>query len=580
MRRSILTSAAAVAVILAASVAWSEDLGQGFIPGPVRDLIRRSQNQQGQLPNPPLRQPQQTGRQPRQTGPANPGVHDHDEHAHDEHGHYDYGLQTRYGSRSHLDALSADLKHRANALCWEMYENYKENPNWRDTYRAAYKLLQDAKEIYMLVYNNEYKKAGDPGVDRIAHDLADIDQLFHVVEEGVENWKPTRASPHGGANRGKLSTILEDLEETLHHLMADYGVTSSREHDHAHEHEHEQQHEAAPPVPPVITGGGQLQANDPMAVLPPLHGDFLGMVYQVANYLDWLVAARGGDLPRESQFLLAEGKTQLDTSCAICDAAPDLFGGAATSTQAQIRDVVGELEKFSDVLSKVLRHDKFLQVQQKLAAGAPLAQADGETRLTLLALLALQKKGMELATHAQEVQLGTFRPVDLGDAQGVAVGQQAPEIVAPTASWSIFKLSDYRGKRNVLLVFSAGDWCGFCQQHLQALTARAKDFKARDTEVVFLFREAGPHKDIGEAVAGVKGMADKTGAPFPLVVDFEQRQTAGYSPRIRNDDGAEGVQYTTYLIDKQGRVAQEFYGVRYIRPSADALLGAIDKLPR
>jgi hypothetical protein len=146
-------------------------------------------------------------------------------HRHD-HG-YDYSRQPRFGARSHLDALSIDLQSRANAICWEMYNNYQRNRGWRETYAEAYKLLQDSKHIRQLVHAAEHHGARNE-LQHIAADLAEIDELFHHIEEDIARWRPARVDPHDHHFHAHpdLRTLVEDYEETLHHLMADYGVKS------------------------------------------------------------------------------------------------------------------------------------------------------------------------------------------------------------------------------------------------------------------------------------------------------------------------------------------------------------------
>ena len=136
---------------------------------------------------------------------------------------YDYGQTVRFGGRSHLDALSADLKYRANAICWEMYRNYRTNPGFQITYSEAYEMLQQTKHIYMLVWENEYHLRSRGQEDHIAADLAQIDALFHHIEDDIATWRPDYFHPHHGGN---LHRLVEEMEQTLHHLMEDYGVTS------------------------------------------------------------------------------------------------------------------------------------------------------------------------------------------------------------------------------------------------------------------------------------------------------------------------------------------------------------------
>ncbi len=145
-------------------------------------------------------------------------------HHHAARPNYNYQRSVQFGGRSHLDALSADLKYRANAICWEMYRNYRTNPGYRETYREAYKMLQDAKHIYRLVYEDEYHRHHHGQGDRIAAYLADIDSLFHHIEDDIARWRPDHVNPHHPGS--ELHRLTDQFKQTLEHLMEDYGVRS------------------------------------------------------------------------------------------------------------------------------------------------------------------------------------------------------------------------------------------------------------------------------------------------------------------------------------------------------------------
>lgn len=86
-------------------------------------------------------------------------------------------------------------------------------------------MLQDAKHIHDLVHAHAYRRFHD--VDHIAADLHEIDSLFHHIEDDIVGWQPSFVSYHHRRVHGDLFTRIEQMEETLHHLMEDYGVTSN-----------------------------------------------------------------------------------------------------------------------------------------------------------------------------------------------------------------------------------------------------------------------------------------------------------------------------------------------------------------
>jgi hypothetical protein len=122
-----------------------------------------------------------------------------------------------FGARTHTGALAIQLKEHANAMCLEAYSNYRHNRAFKAIYADMYEILTEAKHLIHLT-NNRHKDIHDK--DHIASDLYEIDQLFHRVENGVKGWTSNRRY------HNNLPARMESVEDTIHHLMEDYGVKS------------------------------------------------------------------------------------------------------------------------------------------------------------------------------------------------------------------------------------------------------------------------------------------------------------------------------------------------------------------
>jgi hypothetical protein len=140
--------------------------------------------------------------------------------------------------------LAFELQEQSVAILWEMYDNYPHNPEFRETYSEMYKLMLDARHIHDLVHDGYHRSRHTD--DHIASDLHEIDALFHHIEEDIVGWVPAiryRSRHYGHHNHGHFNDIygsavhgpqfndqlqvkMARFEATLHHLMADYGVTS------------------------------------------------------------------------------------------------------------------------------------------------------------------------------------------------------------------------------------------------------------------------------------------------------------------------------------------------------------------
>lgn len=121
-----------------------------------------------------------------------------------------------YGGYSHVDDLSDRLVRLANSLCLDLYYNYRHNPGYPETYRAAYQILTTAKYIH----DNQSDR------EEIARQLNELDLLFHSLRDGLASWSRQAVRQVGPSDvQGKLA----DVEATLHHLMNDVGVKGAHQ---------------------------------------------------------------------------------------------------------------------------------------------------------------------------------------------------------------------------------------------------------------------------------------------------------------------------------------------------------------
>src|SRR5450432_457600 len=110
----------------------------------------------------------------------------------------------------------------------------------------------------------------------------------------------------------------------------------------------------------------------------------------------------------------------------------------------------------------------------------------------------------------------------------IAVGQTAPEFALKDQSQKEIKLSDFSGKKNVVLVFYPLDWSPTCTTEHACLVDTMKQFDTLDAEV------------LGVSVDSVwshKAYAEKMGIQYSLLADFHPK-------------GAMSEKYGVYLADK------------------------------
>jgi mycoredoxin-dependent peroxiredoxin len=109
-----------------------------------------------------------------------------------------------------------------------------------------------------------------------------------------------------------------------------------------------------------------------------------------------------------------------------------------------------------------------------------------------------------------------------------SIGAPAPEFSLKDQNQQEVKLSDFRGKKNVVLVFYPLDWSPVCTKEHTCFVNDMKQFDQLDAQV------------LGVSVDSVwshKAYAEKMGIHYPLLADFQPR-------------GAVGAEYGVYLEDK------------------------------
>ncbi|MBZ5529278.1 MAG: peroxiredoxin [Acidobacteriia bacterium] len=96
----------------------------------------------------------------------------------------------------------------------------------------------------------------------------------------------------------------------------------------------------------------------------------------------------------------------------------------------------------------------------------------------------------------------------------IAVGAAAPDFVLKDQNQKEVKLSDFAGKKNVVLVFYPLDWSPVCTNEHACFVNDMKDFQKLDAEV------------LGVSVDSVwshKAYAEKMGIQYSLLADFHPR---------------------------------------------------------
>lgn len=137
----------------------------------------------------------------------------------------------------------------------------------------------------------------------------------------------------------------------------------------------------------------------------------------------------------------------------------------------------------------------------------------------------------------------------------VEIGLEAPDFSLPASNAKTVSLSDFRGK-NVVLYFYPKDMTPGC-------TTEACDF--RDHHDAFAELNAVILGVSPDPVKRHEKFIEKHGLPFLLLADEEHKAAEAYGVwKLKKNFGKEymGIERSTFIIDKEGRLVKEFRKVK------------------
>ena len=126
----------------------------------------------------------------------------------------------------------------------------------------------------------------------------------------------------------------------------------------------------------------------------------------------------------------------------------------------------------------------------------------------------------------------------------VKTSEQAPEFDLEVKNGRRVKLSDYRGRSNVLLVFHPFAWTPVCDEEARDLQENLESFENAQTEIVFVSCDPAPAR---------QAWKEELGATFAFASDFWSHGAAAKAYGVFNDENG-APHRGTFLIDKEGTV--------------------------
>jgi thioredoxin-dependent peroxiredoxin len=148
------------------------------------------------------------------------------------------------------------------------------------------------------------------------------------------------------------------------------------------------------------------------------------------------------------------------------------------------------------------------------------------------------------------------------------VGDKAPDFELPAQDGSNVRLSDFAGKKNVVLYFYPKDFTQGCTAEAKAFGGSYREFADANTEVI------GVSSDAAETH---HRFSQTCNLPFPLLSDSAKRVRDLYG--VKSTLGIPGR--VTFVIDKDGIIREVFSSqlqpTRHVKEALSAILNVKDR---
>ena len=126
----------------------------------------------------------------------------------------------------------------------------------------------------------------------------------------------------------------------------------------------------------------------------------------------------------------------------------------------------------------------------------------------------------------------------------IPVGAQAPDFELKDNHGAPVRLSDFRGRKNVVLLFYPFAFTGVCTGELSEIRDRLEQFSERDAEVLAVSNDS---------IHTLRVFGEQEDLPFPLLSDFWPHGDVSRAYGVFDEDKGCAVR-GTFVIDRQGVV--------------------------
>lgn len=163
-------------------------------------------------------------------------------------------------------------------------------------------------------------------------------------------------------------------------------------------------------------------------------------------------------------------------------------------------------------------------------------------------------------------QVGPLKPID--STLKVKVGEKAPDFTLRAVSGGTVTLSDYVGKKNVMISFVPAAWTPVCSDQWPGYNLAQEEFERLDTVVIGISAD-----NIPTLYAWTRTMGTLW---FPVLSDFWPHGKTAEAYGVLRTDGT--TERAIFIIDKQGVIRSIDVHDINKRPPLEGIMSELEKL--
>ena len=111
--------------------------------------------------------------------------------------------------------------------------------------------------------------------------------------------------------------------------------------------------------------------------------------------------------------------------------------------------------------------------------------------------------------------------------EGLFINSKAPDFKARDQNGNEIVFKELRKKGNVVVVFTRGSWCPYCNRYVKRLQDSLELIKAKHAQLIVI---------TPETKGGIDSVVAKTGASFPIIYDSTMKIINAYNGMYKVDE--------------------------------------------